>query len=312
MRLLLKLLFAALLMLCQPQAAYGQDLAPRAYIITPIHTNAVTLTYSYFTGNILFSGALPITGATAGVSVALFNFTHSLSFFGRTANVLVVLPYGVGNFNGTVAETPARNYRSGLLDSEIRFSVNVLGGPAMDVSQYSKWRQKTLLGISLRVVAPTGQYDPTRLINYGVNRWAFRPELGLSRRWGHWVLDAYGAVWFFTTNPEFFSHNRFNPGVTSQSESPVALFEGHLSYELKPRLWASLDGNFWNGGRTALNGVKNPATLQRSSRVGTTVSIPVTRHQSFKFSYNRGAYIRFGGNYQNVSIAWQYSWLGRP
>lgn len=312
MRLFLKLLSSAILMLCPPHAAYAQDLAPRAYIITPIHTNAVTLTYTYFTGNILFSGALPITGATARVSVALFNFTHSLSFFGRTANVLVVVPYGVGNFDGTVVETPARTYRSGLLDSEIRFSVNVIGGPAMDVTQYSKWRQKTLLGVSLRVVAPTGQYDPTRLINYGANRWAFRPEVGLSRRWGHWVLDAYGAAWFFTTNPEFFSHNRFNPGVTAQSESPVVVFEGHLSYELRPRLWASLDGNFWNGGRTALNGVKNPATLQRNSRVGTTVSIPVTRNQSFKFSYNRGAYIRFGGDYQNVSIAWQYSWLGRP
>lgn len=305
-------MFGAILMLCPPHAAYAQDLAPRAYIITPIHSNAVTLTDSFFTGNLLVAGALPITGATARVNVALFNFTHSFSFFGRTANALVVVPYGVGNFKGTVVQTPANAYRSGLLDSEIRFSVNVIGGPAMDAGQYSKWRQKTLLGVSLRVSAPTGQYDPTRLINYGANRWAFRPEVGLSRRWGHCVLDAYGAIWFFTTNPEFFSHNQFNPGVTAQSESPVGVFEGHLSYELKPRLWASLDGNFWNGGRTSLNGVKNPATLQRNSRVGTTVSIPVSRHQSLKFSYSRGAYVRFGGNYQNVSMGWQYSWRGRP
>lgn len=299
-------------MVCSLRAAYTQDLAPRAYIITPIHSNALTLTYSFFTGNILFAGAVPITGATARVNVALLNFTHSLSFFGRSANVLVVVPYGIGNFDGTVIQTPARAYRSGLLDSEMRFSVNVIGGPAMDVGQYSKWRQKTLLGVSLRVSAPTGQYDPTRLINYGANRWAFRPEVGLSRRWGHWVLDAYGAVWFFTTNPEFFSRNRFNPGVTTQSESPVGVFEGHLSYELKPRLWASFDANFWNGGRTALNGVRNLGTLQRNSRIGTTVSVPVSRHQSLKFSYNRGAYIRFGGDYQNVSVAWQYSWVGRP
>ena len=37
------------------------------------------------------------------------------------------------------------------------------------------------------------------LINYGTNRWAFKPEVGVSRRWGHWTLDTYGAVWFFTT-----------------------------------------------------------------------------------------------------------------
>ena len=84
-----------------------------------------------------------------------------------------------------------------------------------------KWQQKTLLGVSLKVVAPTGQYDPTKLINLGANRWAFKPELGLSRRWGHWVLDAYGGVWLFTENPEFFSRNEYFPGVQAQTQDPV-------------------------------------------------------------------------------------------
>lgn len=56
-------------------------------------------------------------------------------------------------------------------------------------------------------MAPTGQYDPTVLIKWGTNRWAFKPEIGYSQRWDHWVLDGYAGVWFFTTNPEFFSHN---------------------------------------------------------------------------------------------------------
>jgi hypothetical protein len=61
-----------------------------------------------------------------------------------------------------------------------------------------------------------------------------------------------------------------------------------------------------------LNGVENSGTLQRNSRIGGTIAIPVSRHQSLKFSYNRGAYILYGGNYQNVSVGWQYSWVGRP
>lgn len=52
--------------------------------------------------------------------------------------------------------------------------------------------------------------------------------------------------------------------------------------------------------------------LQRNSRVGVTASVPLTKHQSLKLSYNNGAYIRYGGNYQNISFGWQYSWLGRP
>jgi hypothetical protein len=301
----------ALILFCSIRVC-AQDLAPRAYIIAPIHSNAVTLSNSFNSGNLIFDSDIPISDATAKVSVSIFNYSHSLNFFGRTATFLAAIPYGVGNFHGTVMSTETNVYRSGLLASAFRFSVNLKGGPAMNLQEFAGWRQKTLIGVSLKVVPPTGQYDPAKLINYGTNRWAFKPELGVSRRWHHWLLDTYGAVWFFTKNDEFFSHNQFNPGVTSQTQAPVGAFEGHLSYDVKPRFWASLDGNFWFGGQTSLNGKENFGTLQQNSRVGCTLSVPVSKHQSLKFSYSDGAYIRYGGNYQAVSLAWQYSWIGRP
>jgi hypothetical protein len=312
MPILGKLSVAAALELCALGIAAGQDLAPRAYVITPLHSNAITLVYSYNVGNFLFDGAVPITGATASISVPIVTYYHSLNFFGRSANITASLPYGVGNFQGKVTGAEAHAHRSGLLDSFYRFSVNLMGGPAMPPEQFRTWRQKMLIGASLKVVAPTGQYDPTKLINWGNNRWAFKPEIGYSQRWGHWVLDIYGAVWFFTTNQEFFSHNQYFPGKQSQSESPIGAFEGHFSYDVKPRLWISFDANFWHGGETSLNGVSNPITVQKSSRVGVTAAIPITKHQAIKVSYNNGAYINYGGNYQNFSVAWQYSWIGRP
>ena len=290
----------------------GQDLAPRAYIITPIHSNAVVFAYSYTGGDLIFDNSVPVTGATAKINVPVVSVFHSLNFFGRTASFTASLPYGVGNVRGTVMDAETKAYRSGLFDTTFRFSVNLMGGPSMDVADFRKWRQKIIIGISLRLVTPTGQYDPTKLINYGANRWGFKPEVGLSRRWGHWVLDSYAGVWFFTTNHEFFSNNQYSPGTNVQKQASIGAFEGHLSYDVKPRLWASLDGNFWVGGSTTLNGVENPDSLQKNSRIGTTVSLPVSKHQSLKFSYNRGAYIRYGGNFNNVSVGWQYSWLGRP
>jgi hypothetical protein len=290
----------------------GQDLAPRAYVITPVHSNAAILSYSFFDGNLAFDGTVPITGATARASVPIFSFYHAFNFFGCSANFTAALPYGVGNFRGTVVGAELHAYRSGLLAPTFRFSVNFIGGPAMNVHEFIKWRQKRILGASFRLVPLAGQYDPTKLVNFGTNRWAFKPELGYSQRWGHWILDAYGGAWFYTANSEFFSHNQFSPGTNTQTQSPVGSFEGHLSYDFKPRLWVSLDGNFWFGGATSLNGVPSPSTVQRNSRVGLTSSIPISRHQSLKFSYNNGAYIKYGGNSQNVSVAWQYSWLGRP
>jgi hypothetical protein len=312
MRAAFKLVLSAVIAACPLQVLHAQDLAPRAYIITPVHWNAVTLTYSFSDGGVSTDNAVPITDATAVLHVPIFNYFHSLNFFGRSANILASLPYGVAHYQGTFMDNERKIYRSGLLDSVFRFSVNLKGGPAMSVKEYQSWQQKTILGVSLRVAAPTGQYDPTKVVNNGSNRWAFKPEFGYSERWGHWVLDAYAAVSFFTTNPEYFSHNAFFPGTQTQSQKPIGSFEGHLSYDVRPRLWFSLDGNFWHGGSTSLNGIANPQTVQTSSRIGATASLPLSKHQSMKVSYSDGAYVRFGGNFQNISVAWQYSWLGRP
>jgi hypothetical protein len=198
------------------------------------------------------------------------------------------------------------------VDSVYRVSVNLKGGPAMPPQEFIKWQQKVLLGVGLKVIAPTGQYDPTKLINWGANRWSFKPEFGYSQRWGRWILDGYAGIWFFSTNHDFFSRNAYYPGTRSQSQNPIGAFEGHLSYDFKPGVWISLDGNFWAGGRTSLNGAENPLTKQTNSRLGGTGAVRIAKHQSLKFGYSNGTYIRFGGNYQNVSVGWQYSWLGRP
>ena len=293
---------------------YAQDLAPRAYVIAPIHSNAVTITYSYNNGSLFFTPTLPIEDATGNPNLQIFSYSHTLSFFGRSAIILASLPYGFGHFQGKAFGTDQEIYRSGLLDANFRFSVNLKGGPAMDLKEYMAWKQKTVIGASLTVIAPTGQYDPARLINQSTNRWSFKPEIGFSRRWGHWLLDAYGAVWFFTTNSDFLPNNPlFNPGGDNTfSQKSIGAFEGHLSYDVKPRLWFSLDGNYWFGGQTSINGVEDPRSLQSNSRIGVTASVPVSKHQSLKFSYSNGAYVRLGGDYQTVSVAWQYSWIGRP
>jgi hypothetical protein len=62
----------------------------------------------------------------------------------------------------------------------------------------------------------------------------------------------------------------------------------------------------------SLSGVNNINSRQANSRIGLTTSLPVTKHQAVKINSNNGTYTRFGGNYQNVSAAWQCSWLGRP
>ena len=299
-------------LLCAAPLAHAQELNPRAYVITPTGTNVFNLGYSHLEGNPDVAGAAPITDASGRVDLTALGYYRSFGLLGRSANLALGIPYAVGDFSGSVREVPAHVSRSGFLDSSLRLSVNLIGGPAMEPQEFAKWRQDILLGVSLKIVAPTGQYDPTVLVNLGTNRWAFKPEVGYSQRWDHWVLDGYAGVWFFTENPEFFSHNQYFSGVRSKSQSPVTAFEAHLSYDVRPRLWVSLDANFWSGGENSVNGVSNAATYQRSSRVGITASIPLTKRQSIKISYSDGAYVRYGGNYRAIFASWQYGWVGSP
>jgi hypothetical protein len=302
-----------LFILCLLSRLLGaQGLSPRAYVISPIHSNAVTLTYTLQDGNIVFDSSVPVTGSKGRIGTETATLFHSFNFFSRSANINISLPYSIGHFQADVNGETVKLYRSGLDSTTIRLSANLFGAPAMTPAEYSKWRQKLIIGASLTVSTPTGQYDPALLINIGNNRWAFKPEIGLSRRWNKWFLDTYAAVWFFTPNNNFYRNAPGSTGPNRQTQEPMGSVEAHLSYDVKPRLWFSLDGNYWYGGETSLNGVVTPTSLQANSRIGGTAAIPISKHQSLKFSYSTGTYTTFGGDFQTVSAAWQYSWLGRP
>jgi len=295
---------AALLAAILTGASSAQDLAPRAYLVTPSGANAVTLSWSFNNGAVFLDPSIPVDNLNVRFQTALLSYTHAWSFFGRSSNITLALPYARANASGSIAGSSGELYRSGLADSRIRFSVNLRGGPAMGLREFASWQEKNLLGVSFTAVVPTGQYDPARVVNNGANRWAFKPEIGFSRRRRNWALEGYVGVWLYTPNRSYF------PGNRSRTLESVGAGEAHLTRYFKPRLWVSADGNYWIGGRSSINGVSN-ADEQRNSRVGLTAAIPLNGHQSVKVSYARGAYVQIGGDYRTVSLAWQYSWLGQ-
>ena len=278
---------------------------PRAYVITPIRSNAVTISASWNNGELTFDPSVPIEGARGQFQVGVLSYFHSFGLAGRSSNIVVSLPYTIGKFQGVAAGVFNDVRRSGMVDARARLSINLKGGPAMGIGDYINWKERTLIGASVTLVFPTGQNDPARVVNPGTNRFAIKPEVGFTRRRNRWVGEVYGGMWWFAPNHRFF------PGRSTRTQRPMAAFESHLGYYLRPRLWASLDANFWAGGRSAIDGVAKQ-DLQRSSRIGGTVSVPVSRRHSVKLSYSRGAYVSIGGDYQTISTAWQYSWIGKP
>jgi hypothetical protein len=152
------------------------------------------------------------------------------------------------------------------------------------------------------VATPTGQYDSSRVISFGANRWAFKPELGYSSILGSWIFEAALGVWLFTENDDFF-------GGAVQRQDPIGSIQAHLSYNFENRTWLALNLNYYNGGRTTLNGIDR-FDLQRNSRVGLTYSAPLTRRQSLKLAASTGAFTQIGADFDVVTLAWQFMWSG--
>jgi len=281
--------------------ARAQELEPRAYAPNPTGANFVLVGYGYSSGDVVFDPSVPITNVTAHVNQSALFYGRTFGLFGRAASAAVQLPYVWGTVEGDVGEDRRSVYRSGLADLRLRLTANILGGPALAPREFAARAPRTTLGASVVVVAPTGQYDPAKLINVGTNRWAFKPELGLSRPAGRWFLELYGGVWIFGANHDFY-------GGSLREQSGLFALQSHVSYVFRPRLWLAGDATFYTGGQTTVDGVRK-ADLQRNSRFGLTLAVPVKRRSSLKVSWARGLITRVGGDFTTLSVGYQFLWF---
>ena len=284
--------------------ASAQELNPRAYAPMPNGGNIVMLSYGRSSGGVLFDPTLPVESVQATIHYGALLYGHSFGFFGRSANAVIALPYVGGEMDGLLAGEYQRITRSGLGDIRGQLTVNVLGGPALTPREFASHQPSTILGLSLAVIAPSGQYDPAKLINIGSNRWSLKPEVGLSRTKGRWYFELYGGVWMFTDNKNFF-------GGSVREQDPIGTFQAHASYTFKPRLWLAGDATFYTGGRTTVDGLAK-ADLQRNSRIGVTLALPVGRRSAFKVSWATGFTTRIGADFDSLGLGFQTVWFGWP
>jgi hypothetical protein len=279
----------------------GQDLEPRAYSRSPVGTNFVLFSVGHQSGDVLLDSALPLEDVSVKLNSFVGGYGRTFGLVRRQANISFVVPYIVGHAKGTVFETQQEVRRSGVGDVRARFTMILHGSPALTPKEFAMRKPTTLIGASLSVVVPNGQYDPNRLINIGSNRWAFKPEIGLSYPYKRWTMEVAGGVWLFKDNNDFFGHVR-------RQQKPLASFQGHLIYTIRPRMWLAVNATYFSGGRTTVNGVVN-SDLQKNSRFGSTFSLPLNQRNSLKVSFAKGLTTRIGGDLTSISLSWSYTWF---
>jgi hypothetical protein len=239
----------------------AQELEPRAYSPSLVGANFVLGSVGRSAGEILFEPLLDVHDVEADLWVSTFGFGRTFDLAGRQARVLAVFPAAWGAVTGDVGAQPQRRDLSGLVDPRLKLTVGLFGAPAMTRTEFAHAPQRTTIGASVTIVPPWGQYDLEQLVNLGYNRWAFKPEIGVSRPLGRWTLEGYAGVWLFTTNTAYY------PGVARRKQDAIVSLQAHVARALPRRIWVAFDATWFAGGVTRIERIPN-SDYQRNTRLG--------------------------------------------
>ena len=282
--------------------AHAQDIEPRIYSNAPVGVNFLMVGYGYTRGGLSFDSALPVTNVSLETKSALLTYTRVLDLWGKSGKIDFLVPYTFLSGSADFAGEPVARVVNGFGDPLFRASINLYGAPALTLKEFSNYRQNWIIGASWRLSIPSGQYDKSRVVNLGANRWSIRPEVGISKAVGAWTLELTAGATFYSANRDFYRG-------TTRLQDPVYSSESHAIYNFKGGIWASLDATYFAGGRSTLDGVRGN-NLQQNWRAGGTLALPIDKHNSLKLYASRGVSARTGNNFDLIGIVWQYRWGG--
>ena len=244
--------------------ARAQDIEPRAYSNAPIGVNFLISGYVYTRGGLAFDASLPVQDPNLETSSAVLAYARTLDLWGKSGKFDAIVPYTWLSGTARAVSTGETIQREvdGLADSRFRLSVNLYGAPALTLNEFRDYQQDLIVGVSLQVSVPTGQYDPSKLVNIGTNRWSFKPEVGVSKAVGPWTLEFSAAVTLYTDNTDFLGGN-------TRSQDSVYSMQGHAIYGFRPGVWASVGCHLFH---------RRPHDDQRLAEQRSSTELAVGRH----------------------------------
>jgi hypothetical protein len=283
-------------------AARAQDIEPRAYSNAPVGVNFAIVGYVFTRGGLNFDASVPITDAKLDTSNMVFAYARVLDIGGRTAKFDVIAPYTRLFGSADYAGQPIERSVSGFARPAFRLSMNLYGSPALPLREFSGWKQDLIVGASLQVSPPWGQYDDSRIVNIGSNRWTIKPEIGVSKAHGPWIFEVQAAVSLFGDNEDFL-------GSRERSQQPIYSLQGHVIYGFQSGKWLSFDLTGFAGGRSRVDDILGN-DLQQNWRAGVIFAMPVDRRNSLKLAASSGLSARTGNSFDALGVAWQHRWGG--
>lgn len=263
----------------------------------------IIASYGHSQGNILLDNSLPLKDLEAKMDNAVLAYAGSFKLFNKLAKFDLIAPYSFAKFKGVVNSIDSSTTRTGFGDPLARLSIILIGNKPVPLSEFAKLTPKKFsLGTYVRMRFPIGQYDNTKFLNLGANRWA--AKLGVVGSYAikrKLVFEMHLLSWFFGENNDFYNGN-----VTSQK--PMLIGQLHASYTFKPGLWLAFSIGRSAFGETSVNGIEQN-NKQSNSRIGAACSYRLAKHHSVKLAYTSGFSTRYGADFDTFIVAYQFIWF---
>jgi hypothetical protein len=297
----LPLVWITLAVLSFTQRIYAQFSEAHHYDNAPVGVNQAELAFAYARSNASIDTALVVAGAQFNLSQGTLTYTRYFAFLHRVAWIDASVP--LAGVNGSISGSNIHGSATGAGDSSYAVTTLLRGGPALSVAQFADYKPATTVGMSLTITAPTGQYDASKILNLGADRWSFKPEIALSHPFGHeqkWQSDLYVHAYFFTDNTSYH-------GTQILRQQPLPGLEGHLSYFIVSQAWISIDGLYTFRGSTVVDGV-DQQDAQKNFMLGTEVNVSLSPRNSLVFQFAKAIVHENAPTLTGFAVKYNYSW----
>jgi hypothetical protein len=268
--------------LCSPQAQ--AQVPARFYWKTLSDSNAVPVIFQSLSGNTNpFDPAHTISpGASLDATLGIVGYARTFSLFDRAAMAALLFPMGHISGEVTVAGRTFNQSANGFGDPMIEFNLNVIGPPAQkDIPAVMRYEPGFSVDLLADLAVPIGEYDSTRPLNIGQNRWYGRFGMPTILQIGPWVpgerttLEFLPAVWLFGNNDDYV-------GQTMETD-PLFQLDAHLTRDITEKLWASLDAAWYYGGKATINDV--PGEKLNNIGLGITLGYQINDNLNLTVGY---------------------------
>lgn len=279
------LVLFALFWSLNPCRASAQDDGARLYMVIPDKTTIASMRLHHLHSNLAVDPGVIAQGDHLDTTLLVFQFVQTLKIAGGQSSVFFVLP--VSHIKPDYAQPAgAPDSVSGLGDAQLGFVLGVHGTPALAPEAYAEHKPGLAVNLLAKVFFPTGDYEATRSINVGANRWALRLGIPVVYGVGERMADPHLTTVEVMPTVTFFGRNDDPMAADSTKQKPLFVLEAHLTRGFSRRFWASLDLLWRRGGEVEIDGV-GAGNSQRALSLGATGTFALSRSASLRVSYGR-------------------------